>query len=134
MFNKLFFSFVSSLIKTGQKNPLTLNDIPDLPPLWDPEQSLKDFDGMSGGKSRNDLSIQVLKALKQHGYRLALFMFLIPLYKMTSPVLIHKLIEAVGLAAEGGTSVISGVSIALSLCLAQLFSSILGQHHTYHAV
>lgn len=134
MLNKLLFSYVSELIKTGKKNPLKLNDIPELPTLWDPEQSHPDFDKLKRGKNRNDFIIQLLKLLKPQAYRLGLFMLLFITFKMLSPILIHKLIESVGLIAEGQISIVNGLSVAVSLCLAQLFSSIIGQHYIYHGV
>lgn len=134
MLKKIIFSHVTPLVKQGYKQPLEPKDLPKVPELWDPNTYVKEFDQLSGDKGGKGLILQVLKTLMPQARNLSFLLFFLFILKMASPVLIHKLIEAVGLASRGEISLFSGVLVALSLCAVQLFSAIIGQHYVYHSV
>lgn len=134
MLKKILFSDVSSLIRRGQKKPLTTQDIPELPSLWNPESYLEGFDGLNGKKGGKGFISQVLKTQLPQAKRLAIFIMIMIVLKMLSPILIHNLIQAVGLASKGELELMSGILVTVGLCLAQLISAVIGQHYVYHAV
>lgn len=134
MLKKILFSQVSPVIKLGQKKPIELKDIPDLPTLWDPSRYEKGFDHLNGSKGGKHLILQILLVLKPQAWRLSFLILLILAFKLSSPVLIHHLISAIGLTAKGELGLMTGISIALLLCFVQLLSSIISQHYIYHSV
>ncbi len=134
MLKKIIFSHVTPLIKQGYKQPLAPNDLPQVPKLWNPNSYVKEFDQLSGKRGGKYLILQILKILMPQARNLSILLFFLFVLKMASPVLIHKLIEAVGMAARGEMSLFSGVLVALSLCAVQLISAIIGQHYVYHSV
>lgn len=134
MLKKIIFSEVSPLIKLGYKRPLELKDLPQLPELWSPDSYIRGFDELHGKQGGKGLILQVLKKLAPQAKRLGILLIFILFLKMLSPVLIHQLIEAVGLATKGELGLAAGIMTALTLCLVQLLGAILGQHYVYHAV
>jgi ABC-type multidrug transport system fused ATPase/permease subunit len=134
MLKKIIFSEVSPLIKLGYRRPLELNDLPQLPELWNPDSYIRGFDELHGQQGGKSLILQVLKKLAPQAKRLGILLVFILSLKMLSPVLIHQLIEAVGLATKGELSLAAGIMTALALCIVQLLGAILGQHYVYHAV
>lgn len=134
MLKKIIFSHVTPLIKQGYKQPLAPQDLPQVPKLWNPNSYVKGFDQLSGERGGKHLILQILKILLPQARKLSILLFFLFILKMASPVLIHKLIEAVGMASRGEMSLFSGVLVALSLCAVQLISAIIGQHYVYHSV
>lgn len=131
MFKTLFFSRVTPLIKKGRTTPLKLNDLPEVDKLWNPKSYIKEFDELN---SDSNLLFQILKILFPQGKKLLFLIFFILFFKMISPVLIHKLIQAVKLAADGEVSLFYGLSVAFSLGLVQLLSAVINQHYVFHSV
>jgi ABC-type multidrug transport system fused ATPase/permease subunit len=134
MLKKILFSDVSPLIKEGRKKPLWLKDLPELPELWNPEAHLKGFDTMTGDRGGRQFIRDIILVLKPQAKRLGVMILFILIFKMVSPILIHNLIESVGLVSRGEITLFEGILTALLLCLTQLSSAILGQHYVYHAV
>ncbi|HLW57218.1 MAG TPA: ABC transporter transmembrane domain-containing protein, partial [Bacteriovoracaceae bacterium] len=131
MFKTLFFSRVTPLIKKGRTTPLKLNDFPEVDKLWNPKAYIKEFDELN---SNSNLLLQILRILLPQAKTLLFLIFFILLFKMVSPVLIHKLIQTVKLAADGEVSLFYGLSVALSLGLVQLLSAVINQHYVFHSV
>lgn len=134
MLKKILFSHVSPIIKVGQKKPLEIQDIPELPELWNPETYIEGFDHLDGKKGGRSLIYQILNVLRPQAKKLFALIMVMLVLKMLSPVLIHKLIESIGLAAKGEIGLLTGISTAVFLCVVQLFNAILGQHYVYHSV
>jgi ABC-type multidrug transport system fused ATPase/permease subunit len=131
--HKIFFTHVNSLIRLGQKRPIELGDLPELPELWNPSDSIKGFETLEG-KSGRQMARDVLRLLAPQAKRLGVLIFFIIFFKMLSPVLIHELIQSVGLATKGESGILMGLVTALGLCFTQLTSSLLSQHYVYHGV
>ncbi|WP_408096189.1 ABC transporter transmembrane domain-containing protein [Peredibacter sp. HCB2-198] len=134
MLKKILFSNVSPVIKQGAKRPLELKDIPELPKLWSPDSYLKGFDGLNGEGGGRKFLFDQLRVLKPQAIKLLILISFILLFKMVAPILIHRLIETIGLVAKGEVEVVTGVLTALGLCGVQLVSAVLGQHYVYHSV
>ncbi|WPU63138.1 ABC transporter transmembrane domain-containing protein [Peredibacter starrii] len=134
MLKKIFFSNVSPMIKQGAKRPLELKDIPELPKLWAPHSYLEGFDNLSGQGGGKKFLFEQLRVLKPQAIKLLILISFILIFKMVAPVLIHRLIETIGLVAKGEVEVATGLLTALGLCGVQLVSAILGQHYVYHSV
>jgi ABC-type multidrug transport system fused ATPase/permease subunit len=134
MLKKTFFTHVSPLIKLGQKRPLELRDLPELPSLWNPAAHLSGFEQLRASATGKNFIFQVLKVLAPQGRRLGWFIFLLLLFKIFIPILIHQLISAVGSVSRGEMTFSHGLLIALALCSTQLFCAVVGQHYIYHAV
>lgn len=134
MLKKILFSHVSPIIKVGQKKPLEIHDIPELPELWNPETYVKGFDDLDGRKGGRSLIYQTLHVLRPQAKKLFALIMVMLVLKMLSPLLIHKLIESIGLSAKGEIGLFTGISTAILLCVVQLFNAVIGQHYVYHAV
>jgi len=134
MFKDLLFSRITPLIKKGHKTPLNLKDFPHFDPLWNPQSYIKEFDSLKVSESQPSLLLQILKILLPQGKKLLWLMSFILFFKMVTPVLIHNLIQTVGLDAEGKVTLLDGLWMAVGLGLVQLFSAILNQHYVYHSV
>ncbi|MFP5384782.1 MAG: ATP-binding cassette domain-containing protein [Bacteriovoracia bacterium] len=134
MLKKVLFSNVSSIIKTGRQRPIELNDVPDLPELWDPDKYIQGFDELHGNGGGRKFILQVLTYLKPQAVKLLIMILVMLVFKMASPMLIHKLIGSIELASSGQITLADGIFTALFLCFVQLVSGVLGQHYVYHAV
>lgn len=134
MLKKVFFSHVSPIVKKGLKAPLKSSDIPALPELWNPEEHLKGFDHLTGFGGGKTFIREVIRILAPQAKRLGFLLFFILTLKVITPILIHNLIDSVGLVSRGEITLFEGIVTALILCSTQLISAVLGQHYVYHAV
>lgn len=134
MLKKVFFTQVSPIVKKGLRAPITQKDLPELPALWNPESHLSGFDDLTGEGGGKKFIKEVVKILSPQAKLLGLLMVSLLVLKVVSPVLIHKLIESVGLVSKGEITLFEGILTALMLCFTQLVSAVLGQHYIYHAV